>query len=209
MILEPGNECVRSHNQRILLHPSDAEIICKFTMSRTQTGDQRAVISVGCVPTTVADLKSSPQCADYRLCNHKRPSQCRHSLVSDILCCNSIYSEPELVRPRLEKPMRAMKWTLASVALVISGAINNEIAVGSDSNQVDCMKKPIQSEPPLNDRSDPNYWTKERMKSAKPIEMPTPDQPAPIGQNKTPDSATNKSVIGEGNTGDTNAPSKD
>ena len=105
--------------------------------------------------------------------------------------------------------MLAVKWTLALVAGLIAGVIANGLAEGSDLNQVDVMKKPVQTEPPLTDKSDPNYWTKERMKSAKPIEMPTPKEPAPIGQDETPDADSNRSVTGEGNTGGTDAPSKD
>ncbi len=116
--------------------------------------------------------------------------------------------EPALVGARQENLMLAMKWTLAFVA-VIASVITNGLAEGSDPNQVDCMKKSIQTEPPVTDKSDPNYWTKERMKSAKPIEMPTPDEPAPVGQDKTPYVDSNKSVSGEGSTGGTNVPVRD
>jgi hypothetical protein len=84
--------------------------------------------------------------------------------------------------------------TLA-IALLVDCVANAQ----SLTRQEKCMKKPVQSETPPHENRDKSYWTKERMKSAEPIEMPTPKETEPAG--KDPDAKSGRSTSGEGDPG--------
>ncbi len=92
-------------------------------------------------------------------------------------------------RMNLAAPLIA--FFLAAIMLCVSATL---VVLAADVPMI----KPVQSAPAQTGDPDETYWTEERLKSAKPIEMPTPATPPPGEDGDLSDPGTQNSVSGSG-----------